>query len=320
MDIKKLSNIELINRFGKLVQTERKITHLVLECIAEIDTRKIYLERAYPSLYEFLIKEFGYSPSAAVRRIESARLLREVPEFSEKIEEGSLNLSQLSKVQQAIRIVQKTKARKVHVEEKRELLRKIENTSQDQTELILSQELSLPICYEEREKIHRDESVTLTIPFSKDQMALLEQVKDLLSHSVEGGKWADIIAYLARKEIQKKTKIKRQSKPAIQTKPAAIIEVLNGADKDTNLSSTKPSIAATRKPIAISLRKGIFTRDKCCQYRDPATNKICGATRFLEIDHVQPIWAGGTNKIENLRVLCSQHNKFKYRKEAGLQP
>ena len=136
MDLKTLSNNELMNRFGRLVQTERKITHLVLECISEIDLRKIYLEKAYPSLYEFLITVFGYSPSAAVRRIESARLLREVPEIAVQIEEGSLNLSQLSQVQQAIRRTQKEECRKIPTDEKRLPLKKIENTTQSQTERI----------------------------------------------------------------------------------------------------------------------------------------------------------------------------------------
>ena len=151
MVLRTLSNTELMNRFGKLVQTERKITHLVLECISEIDIRKIYLERAYPSLFEFLTKAFGYSPSAAARRIESARLLREVPEIASKIEEGSLNLSQLSQVQRAIRI------------------------TQNQTELILAKELNLPVISDEKERIHQNESVTLTITFSKEQIAILKK-------------------------------------------------------------------------------------------------------------------------------------------------
>lgn len=85
-----LSNSDLLVRFGKLLQTERKITHLVLECIAEIDSRKLYLDKAYPSLYEMLVQEFGYSSSAALRRIESARLLREVPEVAAKNRKWSL--------------------------------------------------------------------------------------------------------------------------------------------------------------------------------------------------------------------------------------
>lgn len=83
--ISSFSNDDLMIRFGKLVQTERKITELVLDCINEIERRKIYRARAYPSLFEFLVKEFGYSPSSAVRRIETARLLREIPAVSAKI-------------------------------------------------------------------------------------------------------------------------------------------------------------------------------------------------------------------------------------------
>ena len=74
--------------------------------------------------------------------------------------------------------MKKTESRQVDINEQRELLKKIENTTQDQTELILSQELNFPLIVEAREKIHRDESVTLTMTFSKEQMALLEQAQD----------------------------------------------------------------------------------------------------------------------------------------------
>ncbi|MFM6930322.1 MAG: DUF222 domain-containing protein [Bdellovibrio sp.] len=205
-----LSNSDLLVRFGELVQTERKITHLVLECIAEIDSRKLYLDKAYPSLYEMLVQGFGYSSSAALRRIESARLLREVPEVAAKIESGALNLSQLSKVQQAVRAVQKIEDRRLDVAEKKELLSRIEHTTQQQTELILSQALSLPIFIEDKEKNHRDESVTLTMTFSKEQMVILKQAQDLIAHAVPDKKWADAMTYLAQKEIERRTKSKRQ--------------------------------------------------------------------------------------------------------------
>ncbi|MBO9666291.1 MAG: HNH endonuclease [Bdellovibrio sp.] len=45
-------------------------------------------------------------------------------------------------------------------------------------------------------------------------------------------------------------------------------------------------------------------------------SKICGSTRFLQIDHRQPVWAGGTNEFQNLQVLCAQHNQYKYRQES----
>ena len=320
MNLRTLSNTELMNRFGKLVQTERKITHLVLECISEIDFRKVYLERAYPSLFEYLVKVYGYSPSAAVRRIESARLMREVPEIAGKIEDGSLNLTQLSQVQQAIRITQKQESRKVQTDEKRELLKKIENTTQNQTELILAKELNLPLATQEKERIHQNESVTLTVTFSKEQIAILEEASDLMSHALQNQKWADVFTALAEKEIQRRTEIKRPS-PIVK-----VTEKINlpSLDQINTIKGNNPAtysmLSPARKVIKPNLRKTIFNNDKCCQFKDPLTNKICGSLRFLEIDHIQPIWAGGDNSTDNLRSFCSQHNKFKYAKESGLHP
>lgn len=55
-----ISNETLIAEFHQLVRSERKITLQILQMVAEIDRRKIFLARAYPSLFEFLTKEFGY--------------------------------------------------------------------------------------------------------------------------------------------------------------------------------------------------------------------------------------------------------------------
>jgi hypothetical protein len=300
MEIKNLSNNHLVERLNKLVRTERKITHLVLECIAEIDRRHLYLEKAYSSLYDYLINEFGYSPSAAIRRIESARLLREIPEMAKKIEAGSLNLSQLSKVQQAIRTVQKSESRKMDTQEKREILEKIENTNQETTERILAQELNLPVQILDKVKINGDESVTLTMTFNKEQMELLNKVQDMIAHTVTEKKWPEVMTYLAQKELDRRTKIRRVSEKFLS--------------KDTKMPPFK------RLPIRPSLRKSILNREACCEFRDAQSGKLCGSTRFLQIDHVQPVWAGGGNESENLRTLCSQHNRYKYRREVGLHP
>lgn len=305
-----LSNTELLSRFGKLVQTERRITHLVLECIAEIDSRRLYLDKAYPSLYEYLVQGFGYSSSAALRRIESARLLREVPGVAEKIESGALNLSQLSKVQQAVRTVQKIEDRKLDLEEKRELLSRIEHATQQQTEVILSQALSLPVFSEDKEKNHRDESVTLTITFSKKQMEILKQAQDLIAHAVPEKKWAEVITYLAQKEVIRRTDIKLSKKSTDKSKS----ESANASEIN---ASSKFSTNPIRKPLSTALKKVILNRDKCCQYQDKVTGKICGSTRFLQNDHRQSVWAGGSDEISNLQMLCAQHNRYKYQKESG---
>ncbi len=93
MNFKDLSNKELISDFEKLVISERKITHLVLLHILEIEQRKLYAEFGYESLFTYLTKHFGYGESSAYRRIQSARLLKQVPQASAQLETGALNLS-----------------------------------------------------------------------------------------------------------------------------------------------------------------------------------------------------------------------------------
>ena len=347
MLLKNLSNFHLVERFNKLVRTERKITQLVLECISEIDCRKLYLQKAYSSLFDYLVNEFGYSPSAASRRIESARLLREVPEMAEKIETGALNLSQLSKVQQAIRTIQKAEERRMGTYEKRELLRKIENTTQEKTELILAKELNLPVEVVDRIKIHRDESVTVTMSFSKEQMQLLKKVGDLISHAVPDKKWAHVVTYLAQKELSRRTKQKNvgmtKHKKVGRTNQESIggskttmnCEIDDKVDHESENSQPvlviakpgsmiasvrHPNKFCSRKPIPSSLRKTILHPQASCGFQDLLTGKLCGSQRFLQVDHRHPVWAGGTNNPENLRALCFHHNQYKYKQELGLHP
>jgi len=384
INLKNVPDQELLHRFGRLVQTERKITYQVLKYIAEIDMRKLYLP-SYNSLSAFLIKKHGYSESAAWRRISSAEILTQVPSISTKVEEGALSLTQLDQVHQAIRFVEKAEKREVQLDEKVSILNKIENSTQRETNLILAQEFSIPLVIKNKETIHRDESVTLTITFNKEQMALLEQVQDLIAHSVPDKRWSEVMTYLAQKEVDRRIRIQVKSNANAKTKfktkkdvsvkakadqsakapsgletvdlsivnEASVTAKIDAAPNKIDLVSAKAaftdkaeSIQKTawsydnsrdreqnfdkvdeshfheatlhaRKAIPPSVRKFILNRDKCCQFKDPLTGEICGCKRFLQVDHIQPIWAGGTNDIENLQTMCAQHNQFKYRTESG---
>ncbi len=204
MILKTLSDDLLETRLKKLVGTERKITHLVLQYIGEIDRRKLYVRRAYSSLFEFLVKEHGYSAAAAMRRIEGARLLIQIPEVSEKLESGALNLSHVALVQRAEREYKKETKSDIPIETKRELLSRIENQTQSKSETLISQELDISFVTKNKLTYHKDESVTLMVTFTKDQLADLEQAQSMLSHAVPEKNWASLIIYLAQKEISRR--------------------------------------------------------------------------------------------------------------------
>jgi hypothetical protein len=67
-----------------------------------------------------------------------------------------------------------------------------------------------------------------------------------------------------------------------------------------------------------SLKRQIFQKWKDCQFHDPLTGRKCGEKFQLEIEHLQPRWAGGKDCLENRTLLCRTHNQWKYRQQVGL--
>lgn len=86
MNLRNLNDSELLNRTRHLVDEERRITTSLLHHLREIETRKLFLERGFASLFEYLVQGFDYSEAAAQRRISAMRLLKELPEIENKIQ------------------------------------------------------------------------------------------------------------------------------------------------------------------------------------------------------------------------------------------
>ena len=73
IELENLKDLELNEKIKTLASQERKLTQVILLHIAEVDRRKLFLRKAYPSLFEYLVQEIGYSFGAAQRRIDAAR-------------------------------------------------------------------------------------------------------------------------------------------------------------------------------------------------------------------------------------------------------
>jgi 5-methylcytosine-specific restriction endonuclease McrA len=54
-----------------------------------------------------------------------------------------------------------------------------------------------------------------------------------------------------------------------------------------------------------------------CEYIDPISKRCCRSRFLLQTDHIIPIWAGGSNDLENLQLLCATHNRLKYKLETN---
>ncbi|MES2802018.1 MAG: HNH endonuclease signature motif containing protein [Bdellovibrionota bacterium] len=211
MNLSQLASSELLLRLEKLSRTERKITHVILWHILEVEIRKLYADRGYGSCFEYLTKGLGYSEGSAYRRLQSARLLKKMPEklsasIAVKLENGSLNLSQLTQVQKCLKHEENLKKQNRQTESTEHILELIENRNTFETQKILAKQFNQPVQTAEKIISQRNDSVKVEIILTKEQMKNLEQAQSLLSHVCPDGSISALVDYLVIQHILKSKK------------------------------------------------------------------------------------------------------------------
>ncbi len=103
MQYSSLSDSELFQKTKQAAQNEKSATLILLDYLAEVDRRKLYAEKSYASLFEYVVHELGYSESQTADRVNAVRLMHSVPEVKKHLEEGSLSLSTVSQIQRFVR-------------------------------------------------------------------------------------------------------------------------------------------------------------------------------------------------------------------------
>ena len=208
MNLRNFSLTELDQRMKTLAQKERDVLHEVLLTIKEIDSRKTYLELGFASLFEYLVQGIGYSEGSAQRRIDAARLLKEVPQMAEKIQSGEIKLNQISLLQKAAREVFKTQSVKVSAQDKMELLNNLSSKSHSESQKEIASFFDLPVIEDAKQKVQGNESVRLEFTLSKEAFKKLKEAQEHLSHSVSTTDLATFLEYVCDKIIKQKTSTK----------------------------------------------------------------------------------------------------------------
>lgn len=301
--LNRLSKDELDLHFKSLAQKERELLFEVLVALKEIDAQRVYLELGYPSLFAYLTQGVGYSHGGAQRRIDAARLLRNVPSIGPSLKTGDLKLSQLALVQKASRQVARSgEGTARRNDEILGLLESLKGAPHRETQHRVAEFFDLPVLTETRISTQADQSVRVEMTFTAEQFALLSRARELCSHSLSGGDLVDFVLYASRRLAKGRPGDSGGNGSPKATSPVA-------------LHTADVAVGRHRRP-----RLEAAEVDKGCAYKDPQSGRTCGSKWLLQVDHIQPQWAGGGNQLENLQLLCGPHNKMKYKNEAGIRP
>jgi hypothetical protein len=313
MKFQKISDEKLLEVTKQKVSEEKMLTIEILHHLCEIERRQLFLRMGFSSLFEYCVEELGYSESAAFRRISSMRLIADVPSAEEKLEKGSVNVSTLSQLQKFIRKEERFRGVKMDLQDKEELLARIEHKSQQDVErefATISPHIALST---ERHRAITHDLTEVKIVIDSKLVEKLEKLKSLLSHKKPNASFVELVEIMTDMAL-KKLEPKKPDPLALERYEASKKEKLfRGFDR---INASGFTSAAEVKPnqryIPSVYRQQVWHRDGGrCAFVDPLTRRKCLSNHKVQIDHFIPIQGGGKTELGNLRLMCAIHNRWK---------
>jgi len=328
-DIKKLSDNALTVKLEELRSVERTTTLEILHYLIEVEDRKLHLELGYSSMFSFCTEKLGYCESGASRRIRTARCIREHPEVYTMLKNQEVNLSTVSSFSGVL-----TEANKD------EVLGEVKGLSRDKVDMYVARyrpkatprekikpivvrsapvETTEPSLFEaltksvsnglgDRKRDQEESTISETlfdIRFCADEkfMEMFNEVKRTLSGKYPMGVGTEeLFKEVMKCFLKQKSPKERQKRRAKRNQKK---QVLTSAPKQG------------LRTVGIVLKDKILKRDDYrCTYQGPG-GKRCDCSWNLEIDHIVPWAEGGRTTEENLRTLCSTHNRLLAERQFG---
>lgn len=327
--IKNFSNNELVQSLANYFADDRRINHIILLHLKEIQSRHLYADFGYPNLFTMLIQHFHQSESAANQRIQALRLMNDVPEVANRLIAGKLNLSTLAMAQRQIRREEKTTGTKITTTQKTEIVQRISCKTMHEAEkelMALLPESAKTMPIHERRISADSTRLSLTVPDRvKDK---LEKLKTRWAAANPHMDYLEIIERSLDMTLAKVDPIQFKSKqPQVaKIKQRATDSVAQVVEVETpqNTQNSKPSklqpkSANRRKTYySIHIDKLLWSRaNSQCEFVDASTGQRCTSRFGMERDHILPLGKGGSNEIQNLRLLCRAHNLLMARRHFG---
>jgi HNH endonuclease len=310
-NIKKLSDKDLLTQTDLLAYEHRKNSVLLLRHLREVEVRRLFVDLGFTSMHKYCLKQLKFSEGETQRRLTAARLLRELPEIEQKIETGTLNVTNLSKIQSFLR-AEKAAAHPFTKAQKLELISELEEKSTREVEKELVSLSHQPALLAEKFQGARasvllgEESQKFETTLSQEHQDLLAEFRNLYAHELKDSGNGSVLVFLLQKAIQyKKKKLGLLDK----AKPQNAAPLPSAEKVNANKLPVTALISRQRKYLSVHLKKHLWQRAQaCCEYRDAKSQKRCDSKIALEIDHVLPLALGGSDKLQNLRLLCRAHN------------
>jgi hypothetical protein len=326
--LERLSDAALVHELRVLVAQERTSTAALVVRIAEFDTRRLYLPAGFASTFDYCVHELGLSEDAAYKRIRAARAGRACPGIYEALASGRVHLSAVVRLaphltpENAGELLEGATGRSMaEIEEwlagrfpRTELLPLVEALpARPEFRQLASGPVedrprnaggsvelaSRPVHATPTASVNpqADKRFALHVTIDQATRERLQRAQELLSHRIPSGDVAQVLGLALKALVERleKRKFAATSKP----RPRAVRSTANP------------------RHIPAPVKRAVRERDRGQCTFVGETGHRCGARKFLEYDHIEPVARGGQSTVGNLRLRCRQHNDFEARRVFG---
>ena len=92
MQLEALTDTELTSSLDTLAMRERENVVELLRHLIEFDSRRLYRELGYSSLFDYCLRRLKLSRGGAYRRVSAARCRKDNPELADLLVKGEVSL------------------------------------------------------------------------------------------------------------------------------------------------------------------------------------------------------------------------------------
>ena len=332
-----LSDSQLIDEVERLVQDDRRLTARLLVHLAEVDTRKLYLKHACPSMHVYCVQRLGMSDPEAYFRIHAARTASRHPRIFDMVAQNELHLTGIALLSQHLtgdncddlldaavgkskREIEQLLADWFPKPDAPAMVRRLPRpAAQDpnDSQLTLARashraEARGPRTGSQRSPTQQPKSVRARVePTAPERYKIqltasaalydkLREAQALLRHQVPTGDIAEIFER-ALDLLLKDTKKKKY-----------------GATDRPRESVPPPTKRSRRsRHIPNAVKRAVVERDGGqCTFVDADGNR-CQATSLIEFHHLEAFARGGAHTVANTTLRCAPHNRLAAEEELG---
>ena len=290
----------------------RKMERHLIEILMEIDSLRGFVVLGYQSMHVYCTKALGLSDAQAYSLVLVARKSREFPEIKLLVDSEKLNMANATQI-----------SRVIDRDNKVELLELGQSLSKRELEYEIKKICPEQLPKERVRAISENQSeMRLVVP--KELEEALRRLQDLYSkRSKRSLSLTETLGVMAGELIKLHDPVKKAQR--FLDNKVLTQRVLNHSLLDNKILHQR--ILDPKVPQAIlrsefvpvhrrRTRKDVLhqvnMRDRAqCTYCYPSGER-CTDRRFLQVHHRVPVSRGGSDSIENLQTLCSNHHRFQH--------